>query len=133
MSDSVTPRRFGLTLGPALLALGALLWWSGRSRPTPVADVTMAVGAALLLCALVAPRGLAPVERAWMTLGHRMGRITTPVIFSVLWLVVFVPMGILRRTFGRSPLARRADASTYWGRRAPTTPELARAAMERQF
>ena len=133
MSDTATSRRFGLTLGPALLVIGALVWWSARPRPAPVANVTMAAGAALVLCALILPRVLAPVERAWMALGHMMGRITTPMMFSVLWLVVFVPMGILRRTLSRSPLARRADASTYWVPRTPTTPELARAAMERQF
>lgn len=133
MSDTATSRRFGLTLGPALLAIGALLWWSARPRPAPAALGAMVAGAALVLCALVLPRILTPVERAWMALGHTMGRITTPVIFSVLWWVVFVPIGLLRRTVSRSPLARRADASTYWVPRTPTSPELARAAMERQF
>jgi len=130
MSDTATSRQFGLTLGPALLGIGALLWWRAQHR---LALAVVVAGAVLLMCAMIAPRVLAPVERAWMTLGHAMGRITTPVLFSVLWLVVFVPIGICRRTFSRSPLARRPDAPTYWVPRPPVAPELARAAMERQF
>ncbi len=129
-TDAATSRRFGLILGPALLGIGALLWWRTHH---PLAIASGVVGAVLLVFGIVAPRLLGPVERAWMALGHLMGRITTPLLFSVLWWAVFVPIGICRRTLTRSPLARRADASTYWVRRPPVTPELTRAAMERQF
>ncbi len=129
-NTTATSRRFGLTLGPALLGIGALLWWRAQHRS---ALAVVVAGAVLLLCAVLAPRVLAPVERAWMALGHAMGRIMTPLVFSVLWWAAFVPIGICRRTLSRSPLARRADAPTYWVPRPPVAPELARAAMERQF
>ncbi len=134
MSDITTSRRFGFTLGPALVGMGALLWWRASHRLAHSLSLAIVLaGAGLLVCAIVAPRVLRPIERGWMALGHIMGRLTTPVIFSVLWWVVFVPIGIVRRTLSRSPLARRADAPTYWVPRVPVAPELARAAMERQF
>lgn len=129
-NDAAMSRRFGLILGPALIAIAALLWWRDQHH---LAIAGAIAGTLLLVCAMVAPQVLGPVERAWMVLGHLMGRVTTPMIFSVLWWVVFVPIGICRRTLTRSPLSRRADAPTYWVRRPPVVPELTRAAMERQF
>lgn len=125
-----SPRRFGLTVGPLLLLLAALVAARGR---TGAAQGIEAVGGVLLLLGIVAPRVLAPVLRAWMALGHVMGLVMTPVIFTLLWWLAFVPMGVLRRTFSRSPLARDPLATSYWTARSFVTDEDARAALERQF
>jgi len=86
-----------------------------------------------LLLGVVFPRLLAPVLRAWMALGHVMGLIMTPIIFTILWWVAFVPVGFVRRTFSRSPLARDPRAATYWAARAPRSDDAVRASLERQF
>lgn len=125
-----TPRFFGLTVGPLLLLLAAWVAWRGHTRP---AQAIEAVGGTLLLLGLVAPRLLAPVLRGWMALGHALGLVMTPVIFTLLWWLAFVPMGILRRTFSRSPLARDPRATSYWVARAPVADAAARASLERQF
>lgn len=126
----ISPRRFGLTLGPALLVVAGVAWWRAAAGSAYGLAV---VGMLLVIAGAFAPRVLAPVARAWMALGHHLGRITTPVFFSLLWVIAFVPMGVLRRTFSRSPLARDPKASSYWVARAHVPPEVARTSMERQF
>lgn len=125
-----SPRRFGLTVGPALLLLAVVAWWRAAMG---VAQWVAAPGLLLVVMALLVPNVLAPVARAWMALGHVMGRVTTPVFFTVLWVVAFVPMGIARRRLSRSPLARDPQATTYWVPRADVPPDVARTSMERQF
>lgn len=72
-------RRFGFTLGPALLVVAAVAWWRA------------ALGAA----------------QGGAAIGHLLGRVSIPVFFTLLWIVAFVPMGIARYRLSRSPLARQ--------------------------
>jgi hypothetical protein len=120
-------RRFGLTVGTAFLVLGALLAWRGRA----LAPVAVALGALLCAAALVAPSRLGPVQRAWLALGERLGKVTTPVFLGIIYFGVIAPAGVLLRAFGRNPVARRRRAGTVWVPRAAET--RSRRDMERQF
>jgi hypothetical protein len=125
-----SPRRFGLTLGPALLVVAAVAWWRAALG---AAQGVAAIGLLLVTAGLLAPTVLAPISRGWMAFGHLLGRVTTPVFFTLLWIVAFVPMGIARRRLSRSPLARDPNAASYWVPRAKVSPDVARTSMERQF
>lgn len=129
-APAISPRTFAFTLGPALLVLGAAATWKEEGA---LSTCLLTIGTLLLLLGVLAPSLLVPVARAWMAFGHLLGRITTPVIFTALWLIAFVPMGIIRRRVGRSPLARNPNAASYWVQRPVVADDVARAAMERQF
>lgn len=96
-------RRFGLGVGGAFAVLAAVSAWRGHAIP-PLVLGTLAVG--LLLPGLVAPRLLAPVERRWMAFAEALGRFNTRVILTLLYALVFAPVGFVRRTL-RDPLDRR--------------------------
>jgi len=130
LNSQASPRRFGLTLGPALLLVAAVAWWRGALG---AAQGVAAVGVLLVTAGLLAPTVLAPVSRAWMAVGHLLGRITTPIFFTLLWVLAFVPMGIVRRRLSRSPLARDPRATSYWVARPDVSADVARSSMERQF
>lgn len=123
-------RRFALTLVPAFLLLGAFSAW--RGRPALGTSLVLIAGI-LLLAGLLAPSHLGPVHRAWMGLGRLLSRVTTPVVYTVMYLVVLTPVGVLRRTVGRSPLARDPNSNSYWQSRPVSTDEARRAGMERRF
>lgn len=119
-------RRFGLTVGGAFLAIGAILWWRDRAA----APYLSGVGALLAVAGLLIPARLGPVQHAWTSLGHGIGKITSPLVMGLIYFGLLTPIGLLRRLLGRDELARRADASSYWVDR----PEGARRSdMERQF
>ena len=121
-------RRFGLTVGLALLGLGGLAWWRGR---VPVAGVLWVAAGLLFLAALLAPARLRPVERVWMRWARLMSTVTTPILVGVLYFVVITPMAVLMRALGRNPLTprpRRGRRDTLWVDR-----EAHRSDLHRQF
>ena len=127
LSAAATGRRFGLTLGAAFVALAALLAWRGRMTGGGIAG---ALGALLLLGALLAPAALVPVERAWMALAHAISKVTTPIVMGAIYFLVITPLGILRRRFGTPTVVRsRSDASQWVARER----EGRRSDLTRQF
>lgn len=123
-------RRFAFTLATAFAVFALIALW----REAYVARTVFGTLAAVFaLLGTLVPTRLGRVERAWMALGHAIGRVTTPIIFTLLWWLAVLPTGLLRRTFGRSPLARDINAPSYWAKREPRDADVARRAMERQF
>ncbi len=120
-------RKFGLTVGAAFLVLAGLLhYW--RHRETAAA-VFGAIGALLVLAALVIPGHLGPVYRGWMGLAKAISRVTTPIFMAVVFFVVVTPIGWLTRLLGRRPLEHRERDGSFWA-----APESGgRADLERQF
>ena len=104
-------RRFGLAVGTAFLALGAVLWW--RGRPTS-ALVFGALGAALLLFGVMLPGALVPVRRGWMGMAAGLSKVTTPVFMGVVYFGVLTPTGVALRLFGRRPLKSRPTGQSRW-------------------
>ena len=102
-----TDRSFGLSVGGVLCVIAAALLWRGR----PVrAEVIGAVGAALVLLGAVAPRLLAK-PRVWWWKGARVvGDFNARVLLSVMFFLVFLPLGLFWRLTGTDPLARQRRA-----------------------
>lgn len=120
-------RRFGLTLGGAFTALGGLLTW--REHPS-LAAAAWVLAAILIAGALVVPRHLGPVQRAWMAFGERLSRVTTPIFLAILYFVVLAPIGLFRRLIGRDPMRHAAPDGTYLKARPSGT---GRSDLTRQF
>jgi hypothetical protein len=122
--------KFAFTLGAAFSVLSALAAWRGRVL---TAQVTFALGLSLLLLGLAVPTRLGLLQRAWMGLGHAIGRVTSPVVMGAIYYIALTPIAYLRRTFGRSPLARNPHADSYWIPRAPKSRDDRHRSLERQF
>lgn len=91
---------------------GGLRWWS------------LCVAGAFVVIAMAVPRILAVPNRLWLKLGLLLGKIVSPIALGVLFYLVFVPIGMLMRLFGKDPLKLRRDAAatTYWVDREPPGP-----------
>jgi hypothetical protein len=111
-------RKFGITMACAFVVFGGLFLW----RAKPVWPYLFIVGGLFLIFGLIFPRGLAPIEWAWMKMAHFMGQIMTRVILSLTFYLAVTPMALVMRLFGRDPLNRKFDeeATTYW---VPVDPE----------
>ena len=110
-------RKFGLTVGGAFLVFGAIRSYLHFGN---FAIVLLGVGSALTAFGLVFPTALRPVEKAWMGLAHVLAYINTRIILTVVFYLVFTPIGIIAR-WVKDPLDRKIhDGSTsYWIRREP--------------
>ncbi len=103
--------RWTLLLGGA--AVSSVMWF-GYHRTTAATSCAGAI-AALLLLSFIPGVGRF-VFIAWMGLGVAMGTITTPVLLGVVWLSLFLPLGVFFRLVGRDPLRRRPlpPGTSYW-------------------
>ncbi|HWV56419.1 MAG TPA: hypothetical protein VNZ57_03010 [Longimicrobiales bacterium] len=121
-------RRFGLTVGAALLVLAAVLAWRDHGLASTASAL---VGAALVISGVAIPDRLGPVHAAWMTVARAISAVTTPVFMAVIYFGVILPVGVLRRRVGGNPLVRTpGPGGTYWMDRAPGAR---RSDLRRQF
>jgi hypothetical protein len=130
LSSTLSPaegRRFGLTVGVAFLALGAVSRWRGHDV-LPIVAATL--GGALVLAGLVVPGRLGPVYVAWMRLALAISKVTTPVLLGFIYFIGFTPLGLLRRALGKNALVHPARGEGYW---TPRPPAEQRSDLQRQF
>ena len=105
--DNAGLRKFGITTGciVAILFGFVLPWLFDFSRPL----WPFIVAAVLILWGLIAPATLNTVYRVWMRFGLLLGSITSPIVLSVVFFAVFVPIALFFRVTGRDALSRQID------------------------
>jgi hypothetical protein len=130
---SPTHREIRATGVVVLVGFAALAWMLER-RGLPVAARSLAgVGLAWAALAWASPRTARPLHQAWMCLGEFIGRVTTPLLLVVVFVLVVVPTRLFLLLRGIDPLERRLDrsASSYWHERRPGAFD--RASFERSW
>jgi hypothetical protein len=106
-------REFGLIVGGVLLLLSS--WWLYRGKFPNVSQVTMPVGAALVLLGLVLPQALVLPNKVWMAFAEALSFVTTRIILAFVFFGIVTPIGVVKRWFGWDPLHRRAaPGDSYW-------------------
>ena len=75
-------------------------------------------GPALALSVLgyLAPQFVRPVFVAWICAAYPIGWVVSHVLLAAIFYLVFTPIGLVMRLFGRDPLQRKFErsAQTYW-------------------
>ncbi len=108
-----TEREFGLLVGGVLILLGS--WWLYRGSWKAVATGFAGLGSVLVILGLLFPRSLVYPNRAWMALAGLLSLVTTPIVLGLVFFVVVMPIGVIKRLLGWDPLRRRApSAVSYW-------------------
>ena len=64
-------------------------------------------------------KALKPAYEGWMKIAHLIGGIVTTLILTIVFFVVFTPIGLILRLLGKDHLGRKLDpnAKTYWEQR----------------
>lgn len=106
--DRAGLRKFGLTTGAIIAVLFGLLipWLIGFRFPL----WPWLVAGILGLWALLTPATLNPVYRGWMRFGLMIGAVMNRLILGIMFFLIFSPMGVLMRLFGRDTMTRKFDA-----------------------
>ena len=90
--------------------------------PSPASALALwGVAAAGGLLAFVAPSAIRPVYVLLTLVTLPIGLVASYLVVGVLFYVVLVPVGLVRRVVGRDPLERRfvSNQASYWCRREP--------------
>jgi hypothetical protein len=116
-------RSFGLTVGGILAAFGLYRGLLG-SGPDWLACLLLVLGAALVGTGLLAAYLLAPLNRAWTTVGLLLFKVVNPMVMLLIYIVAIVPMGLILKLIGYDPMrrAREPHARSYWIERRPPGP-----------
>ena len=122
-------RKFGLTVGIAFAVFGGISYWRGHELPP---RILWTLAGLLIVPGLVAPGLLGPVQRGWMKFAMVLAHVNTRIILTLMFYVVFTPVGLVMRLF-RDPLNRslRDRDGSQWVKRDRQPVELAR--YEQQF
>jgi predicted membrane metal-binding protein len=118
--EGSSDRSFGFVFAVVFAIIAVWPLWTGA----PLRWWALAVAAGFVVVAAVVPKVLAVPNRLWMKLGLLLGAIVSPIALGILFYLVFMPMGLLMRLFGKDPLRLKRDeaAGTYWIPREPPGP-----------
>jgi hypothetical protein len=127
--DIGSDRKFGAVLG---FVFGILGLWPLVHHLTPRWWLLVLAGL-FLAAALLYPRSLGRLNRAWFRLGLVLNRIISPIVMGGLFFGALVPVGWYLRKRGNDLLSLKFDrgAATYWIERKPPGP--APGSLTKQF
>ena len=122
-------RKFGITVGILLMIITGFLFWKEKES----FQIFLAIGITLFFTTIAIPFVLKPVYWIWMIVGIILDWFMTRVILSLLFYVVFTPIGLILRFFGKQFLELRWDNSkeSYWNFRV--NEDLKNENYEKQF
>ena len=122
-------KSFGIVFA---LVFGVIAFWP-LFEDGSVRFWSLAVGGGFLLVAFVKPVILRPLNKLWFQFGIALGKIMTPIVMSVLFLVTVTPIALIMRALGKDSLKLKLDskAVTYWVERAEPGPSSG--SMRNQF
>ena len=123
-------RGFGIVFCVVFLVIGLFPLISGNQ----VRWWSIAIAAVFLVLAYVRPSLLRPLNVLWFKFGMLLSKIMTPIVMGLLFVITFVPMGLIVRYIARADLLRLKldpEADSYWIRRTPPGPEPS--SMKNQF
>ncbi len=98
-----------------LIFSGFFTFFAWRYYPSILSYALM--GAVLVILPIIAfsPFILRPVFKMWLKVAHAVGWFNTQVLLSVVFILMFIPTGLVMRLFRKDPMKRKMLAEkTYW-------------------
>lgn len=111
-SEKSDLRKFGITIGVVVGVIGGLLLWSDKDTYSYFFIISII----LIASGILFPKLLLPFQKVWMSFAIVMGWFMTRVILSILFYLVFTPIGLISRMIGKRFLELNIDKSrhSYW-------------------
>ncbi len=75
------------------------------------------IGLVLVILPLMAfsPITLRPVFKLWLKVAHAVGWFNTQLLLSIVFILIFIPTGLIMRLFRKDPMKRKMlTEETYW-------------------
>jgi len=111
--NRVQLRNFGVLLLIVFTLAGGLFGW--KFRAASIFYALAGIGAALGAACIFLPSVGLLVYKAWMGLGFCMGFIMLPLLLSLVFFLVFTPLGLFLRLFGRDAMQRhKPTGPSFW-------------------
>jgi hypothetical protein len=110
--DLPSNRKFGLFFASIFGISFLYLMWKSSSV---LGYFSLFISFCFLIFSLVSPHSLLPLNKLWMGIGVFLGNIVSPVVLSLIFFILFTPIGIIMRMFGRDELRLKPlKSDSYW-------------------
>jgi Saxitoxin biosynthesis operon protein SxtJ len=108
-------RKFGLSLGLGLNILGCALFYRHKGYFIWFSTI----GSISLILGVIYPKALTPLKRLLDRIIAIIGWFASVISLLIAFYLIFTPIGILARLFGKDLLDQKIDkkASSYWAKR----------------
>ena len=118
-SEKSDLRKFGIIVGIVLLIIAGFFFLKEKES----FQLFLTIGTVLFVTGIVIPFTLKPIYWVWMVFSTILGWFMTRVILSLLFYVVFTPIGLIARSIGKQFLNLKMDHSkqSYWNMRTVET------------
>ncbi len=94
-------------------AIFAVVAW--RHYPSIASYILMGLILVLLPIIAFSPTLLRPVFKLWLKVAHAIGWFNTQLLLSIVFILMFIPTGLIMRLFRRDPMKRKLLVEgTYW-------------------
>jgi hypothetical protein len=94
-------------------AIFAVVAW--RHYPSTLSYVLIGLVLVMLPIISFAPIILRPVFKLWLKVAHAVGWFNTQILLSIVFILVFIPTGLVMRLLRKDPMKRKMLAEgTYW-------------------
>jgi hypothetical protein len=91
---------------------GVIAW---RHYPSIESYVLSGISFVLLPIVAFAPTILRPVFKLWLKIAHAVGWFNTQILLSIVFILIFIPIGLMMRLLGKDPMKRKMqEKGTYW-------------------
>lgn len=127
--DRKSLRKFGITMCVCLLIICLIIFMRKRYISIPLVWIS---GLFLIVGVLFA-KLLRPIFIAWMQLAKVLSWVNTRLLLLILFYLLFTPIGLFMRLFGKDPLEREIDKKkdSYWQKKE--NDKFSALNYERQF
>lgn len=119
-------REFGLVTGALIIGLfGLFIPWLWNLSFSAWLTYAAAIGGSLIVWAAIHPSSLKVIYLPWMKFSLLLGAINTRIILFILFFLLFMPMGLIMRLFGKDPMQRQfqKQQASYRHTREPPTKD----------
>jgi len=114
-------REFGFLFSIIFLIISVTLFFFNSLIPSKTFLILGLIFAAI---SLIFPRALQPINYLWMLFGALIGKIVSPIILGFIYFLMFTPISIITRLFGRDELSLRSkNSESSWKNREDTIIE----------
>lgn len=107
----ITNKKFGLSFAGIFLAVSIFFAYAGSPKLTTFFFIISVI---LLPVSFFFERILYYPKIIWMSLGLLLGKVINPIIMGIIFFLIFSPIGILLRVFGRDELEIRKSYNSAW-------------------
>ena len=109
-------KKFGILFSFIFLVLSLYFYLHHKNTATVIILIFLSL--VFLLTSLVKPSILKPLNVFWMSFGLFLGMIISPIVIGFIFYLIFSPLGIFMKLFGRDELRiKRRSVISYWKKR----------------